>query len=70
MPCVVYNTNQLQDIGEAEFGISNLLAGMWTIEHWLKADRNYQYQLIMHDFAVEFVLESDAEAVELKLRFS
>jgi hypothetical protein len=36
----------------------------------LKADRNYQYQLIMHDFAVEFVLESDAEAVELKLRFS
>jgi hypothetical protein len=24
----------------------------------------------MHDFAVEFVLESDAEAVELKLRFS
>jgi hypothetical protein len=69
MPSVFYRLEKLREISEAEFGESASIGGIWAIEHWLMAERKYQYKITMHSSVMEVVLESDVEAVELKLRF-
>jgi hypothetical protein len=70
MPSVFYTTTKLQEIGMAEFGQSASIGGIWVIEHWLMAERNYQFKINWPGSVLEIVLESDVEAIELKLRFS